>query len=57
MGRKTGSPGPGRVAYYILVELGEESKKGDSKGFSYAKEDLQDTVGLAIVKLKIAFSL
>lgn len=28
-----------------------------SEGFSQAKEDLQDTGGLAIVKLQIAFSL
>ena len=34
----------------ILAELGEISK-----GFSYAMEDLQDTEGLAIVKLKIDF--
>ena len=36
-------------------ELGEVSKRDISKGLSYAKEDLQDTGDLAIVKVKIAF--
>ena len=33
----------------------EVRKREISKGFPYAKEDLQDTGGLAIVKVKIAF--
>ena len=37
------------------AELGEVRKREVSKGFSYAKEDLQDTGGLAIVKLKVVF--
>ena len=38
-----------------MWELGEVRKREVSKGFSYAKEDLQDTGGLAIVTLKMVF--
>ena len=36
-------------------ELREIRKREISKGASYAEEDLQDTGGLAIVKLKMVF--
>ena len=42
------------MADYILAELEEVRNREIPKGFSYAKEDLQDTGGLALVKLKTA---
>lgn len=45
------------MADYIRAELREVRKREIPKGFSYGKEDLQDTGGLAIAKLKIAFPL
>ena len=43
------------MADFTPRSWGEVSKREISKGFSYAKEDLQDTGGFAIVKLKIVF--
>ena len=43
------------MADYIPAELGEVRKRQISKGFSYAKEDLPEPGGLAIVKLKIVY--
>ena len=40
----------GRLMIYLVAGGGKEKKV--FKGFSYAKEDLQDTGGLAIVKLR-----
>lgn len=40
---------------YLGVGGGKEREV--SKGFSYAKEDLEDTGALAIVKLRLFFSL
>ena len=45
------------MADYILAEFQEVRKREISKGFLYAKVDLEDTGGLAFIKLKIVFSL
>ena len=55
MGRKSCYPGPVRSGWSYTQELGEVSKREIPKGFPYPTEDLQDTEGLTIVKLKIAF--
>lgn len=53
---KAAAPGRvGRVADYVPTELGEGKEKGGFQGLSYPKEDLQDTGGLAMVKLKVVF--
>ena len=58
MGRKSCCPGVVRGGRLYTGELGKVRKKGgDSKGFSYVKENLQDIGGLAIVKLRLFFPL
>ena len=55
MGRKSCCPRLVRGGLLYTWELGEIGKREILRGFSNAKEDLQDTRGLAVVKLKIVF--